>query len=169
MTERKNAAFEAVARLAQSVDLTDVRPIAFSARLISDPPLRGSRFTVDVRPRLTWQRSNNAFSLIAHFRLRARIEGERDRAFAQASYRVVAHYRWEDGADPSEETLRDFAGTNGMLNLWPYFRAFVTNSWAQLGLEPFVLPVFRVKARPPADPEGPASKERASPRRPVKH
>lgn len=165
MTGAKSAAsYDAVKKLARSIELTDIRPIAFLARLVAEPPARGAKFDVDIRPRLTWHRAGTTFTVVAHFSLRAVREGEKDRPFVLVSYRVAAYYRWNDGSDPSEETLRDFAESNAMVNLWPYFRTFVTNSWAQLGLEPFVLPVFRVKsASPPDDAEGAPSRRKRTP------
>jgi hypothetical protein len=39
-----------------------------------------------------------------------------------------------------------------MVHLWPYLRAYVANSCAQLGVAPITLPPFRVRrGQPPAE------------------
>ena len=44
----------------------------------------------------------------------------------------------------SELQLEAFSRSNGMLNVWPYWRQFVQNSTLNAGLPPLTLPLFRV-------------------------
>lgn len=48
----------------------------------------------------------------------------------------------------SARQLRAFANTNGMLNVWPYWREFVQSITSRAGLPPLTLPLFRVRIAP---------------------
>lgn len=43
-----------------------------------------------------------------------------------------------------EENFKAFADTNGIYNAWPYWREFVQNTIARMGLPPLTIPVFRL-------------------------
>ncbi len=47
----------------------------------------------------------------------------------------------------SEAEVRAFAEINGVFNAWPYWREFVQNTAARMGLPRIVVPVFRFQDR----------------------
>jgi preprotein translocase subunit SecB len=51
---------------------------------------------------------------------------------------------------PSSKQIKAFASTNGMLNVWPYWREFVQSITNRAGLPPLTLPLFRVQYKKPA-------------------
>ncbi len=62
---------------------------------------------------------------------------------------------------PSERTfsskqINAFATTNGMLNVWPYWREFVQSITGRAGLPPLTLPLFRIRIVPNAKAATPA-------------
>lgn len=142
---------KALLALSQGVELVNIRTVEFAARLLEQPDERlpvALAVDSDMQTALT----PGGFVVEARFTLKARpnLEGAPD--FAELLYRTGAVYR-APGAPPPLEVLEAFARTNGMIHLWPYFRAYVQQACAQLGIRPIILAPFRLgPARPP--PEG---------------
>jgi preprotein translocase subunit SecB len=63
-----------------------------------------------------------------------------------ASYRIPA----EVATEPSD--IKAFARSNGMLNVWPYWREFVQSTTSRAGLPPLTVPLFRLHQKQPAKP-----------------
>ena len=53
-------------------------------------------------------------------------------------------YRVPSGEMFDEDSLRQFARTNALLNVWPYWREFVQTCTLRMGMPGFVLPVLRM-------------------------
>ena len=70
---------------------------------------------------------------------------------------LEATYKVPSEITVSSEQIRAFAATNGMLNVWPYWREFVQSITSRAGLPPLTLPLFRVQVLPsaPATNESP--------------
>jgi hypothetical protein len=62
----------------------------------------------------------------------------------EATYKVPSEITF------SPKQVRAFAKTNGMLNVWPYWREFVQSVTSRAGLPPLTLPLFRVHITPSA-------------------
>jgi len=142
-----------LAELASRVELVEVRPIAFLTTLVRDAPQIGTPLAVDVKSRLgTSREEGGGFTVRADFSLEVHPESEsKKEEFLKIRYTIISRYRLPVEF-PLEQGLLDFfAHTNGMVHLWPYLRAFVANSCAQLGVLPVTLPPFRVKVEPPAE------------------
>jgi preprotein translocase subunit SecB len=59
--------------------------------------------------------------------------------------RIEARYEIPDEEEgPSAGEMKAFAKTNGMLNVWPYWREYVQSASLRAGLPPLTLPLFRV-------------------------
>ena len=54
------------------------------------------------------------------------------------NYEVPSRQNFED------KNLHAFAATNGVFNVWPYWREYVQSTTTRMGLPPITLPVFRV-------------------------
>jgi hypothetical protein len=64
-----------------------------------------------------------------------------------ARFVLVYSVKSFDGID--NEHISAFAGTNGVFNAWPYWREFVQNTTARMGLpRPITIPVFRIGDNP---------------------
>lgn len=53
-------------------------------------------------------------------------------------------YKLPSGLEPSQETLNEFARTNGLFNAWPYCRELVQSTAARMALPPVTIPLLRV-------------------------
>jgi len=56
----------------------------------------------------------------------------------------VLIYRISSFTDLGKEHFEAFANTNGIYNAWPYWREYVQNTIARMGLPPLTIPVFRI-------------------------
>lgn len=104
--------------------------------------------------------SEERFVTEGRFVVKARAKVEGSTPFAELELRMGAVYR-HGSPLPAPEVLEAFAKTNSMVHLWPYLRAFVQQSSAQLGLPPIMLPPFRVQPISLGEParEPPASEQ----------
>jgi hypothetical protein len=57
-------------------------------------------------------------------------------------------YKLPEDFTPEAKDLDEFARTNGLFNVWPYFREFVQNTSSRMNLPTFVLPLLRIDQRP---------------------
>jgi hypothetical protein len=58
--------------------------------------------------------------------------------------------------------IKAFAGTNGLLNTWPYFREFIQSITARAGMPPLTVPLFRIHHKPLSSPTKPLKASVAS-------
>jgi preprotein translocase subunit SecB len=134
----------AVLRISNGSDLYDVRTIGTSARLHRDAPETGVALTAGLAINLNCQISGEEFRIIGKFALKAHEERKTEKhSFFSATLRIVAYYRMRSGVQINQEELETFARSNGMIHLWPYFRAFVQQTCGQFSVPPIVLPPFR--------------------------
>jgi preprotein translocase subunit SecB len=69
----------------------------------------------------------------------------------EISLTLEAAYTIPSDVVSSSKQIKAFATTNGMLNVWPYWREFVQSITNRAGLPPLTLPLFRVQyVKPPA-------------------
>jgi len=135
----------AVRRIANGSNLYDVRTIAMFARLHADAPDIGIPIAVQLALNLNSQIAGDEFRVVGKFALKAHEDGKTEKqSFFSASLHIVAYYRLHSGEKLTQEELQAFASSNGMVHLWPYFRAFVQQSCGQFSIPPIVLAPFRV-------------------------
>ena len=141
----------AIHDLARAVDLTNIRTVEFSAQLLEQPP-EIQPVALAVNSDLKTGQVPGGFVVEARFSLKARTGAEGGHDFLELLYRVGAVYSFA-GTLPPDEVLGAFAETNGMIHLWPYFRAYVQQTCAQLGIAPIILSPFRL-APARTEPQG---------------
>lgn len=138
-----------LAQLAAVVELVEVRPVGFLARLLRRAPEPGTPVALGLNNELTAVREGErGFVVRADFRVTAHPEADTSPVFLKIRYTIISRYRLPSEHPLAQEVLDLFAKTNGMVHLWPYLRAFVSNSCAQLGMMPITLPPFRVQQAP---------------------
>ncbi len=138
--------------LAAAVELVEVRPIGFLARLVGDAPPLGTHVAAGIKNELSTRlEEDGQFVVYADFALAAHPEAAPQAEFLKLRYTIISRYRVPPEHSLEQEVLDLFARTNGMVHLWPYLRAYVSNSCAQMGVVPITLPPFRVQnAKRPA-------------------
>ena len=61
----------------------------------------------------------------------------------EAKFVVIYTIEGFDGLD--DDSIAAFGVTNGVFNVWPYWREFAQNSLLRMGLPVITIPLFRVK------------------------
>lgn len=141
---------------ARCVELIDVQTAAFSAKLLERVSSREKpvvAIEIEVVPVTI---AEDRFVTEGLFSLKARSSAAGAEPFLELKLRMGAIYRHPSPLPPFE-VLEAFAKTNSMVHLWPYFRAFVQQSAAQLAVAPIVLAPFRVTPVAPPTDEAPAA------------
>ncbi|WP_147470292.1 hypothetical protein [Corallococcus sp. AB049A] len=142
------AAFRALVR---EVELTEIMPLGFLAGMIGPAPEPGAEVAFEVKPTLSTARTGegeHGFMVRGDFVITVRQDtgaDEQEDPFLNLRYTVAGRYAVPDNFAHSldDALLRQFAETNAMMHLWPYLRAYVSNSCAQFGLPGLMLPVLR--------------------------
>lgn len=83
--------------------------------------------------------------------LRMRSETQADALLAHVFAEYSATYRIPSSVVCDSGLAKRFASTNGVHNIWPFFREFVHSMIARTGLPSLVVPLFRM---PPTHREG---------------
>lgn len=144
MTTLDEETTRGVAQLARESDLQHIRTLEFAAKLISPPPPASEQIHLDLSANVEVAPSNGGFATEGRFEVKAGSGPER-KLFVELSVRIGAAYRYSESL-PAQEVLEGFAKTNGLIHLWPYFRAYVQQSCGQLAIPPIIIPPFRIKA-----------------------
>jgi hypothetical protein len=171
-TELSREQLERLATFAQSVVLVELRPTGFEAKLDAEWPSEqdAPQITVNVSHELGVLLGPEQES--APFRVDGDFKCVVHRPSAPRD--TYAHFAWSARAvylvpgakslQGQEELVSQYANVNTMVHLWPYFRAFVQTSCAQLLIRPIVLPPTNFGKRV-GNPLGqPTAKGRPTPR-----
>ncbi len=101
---------------------------------------------IDIDHTAEGQELNDGREVVAVLRFRLQASNLKDRSLQ--SFHIVAefhaHYSLDKTVKASAAALDRFAATNGVFNLWPYWREFVQSMSTRMGLPPLTVPSFRV-------------------------
>jgi hypothetical protein len=93
---------------------------------------------------VTKREGTNQFAVKADFRLLASVQNETSsEPLIVLAAGFILVYSVGAISDFSDMELAAFAKTNGVFNAWPYWREFVQNTSARMGIPPITVPVFR--------------------------
>jgi hypothetical protein len=149
---------EELQQLIRTVQILDVRLLEAAVRTrISGDQVRPSELIADHQTHASDRVDETGkFHVTAALRLRVVPRGapggeDRDediaiRIVTELTYRVPPESSFSPGA------LKAFAKTNGLFNVWPYWRHYVQSTSVLMGLPPLVMPVYRVPRRVAQDP-----------------
>lgn len=153
MTKLSEKQREDLVALCTAASLTDVRTVLMHAQLAAMPSEGAVELHLAIDVQLKHHHIENGFVVTGDFCAHAQAPGG-DGDLVRLSFGIVATYVLDKAAPPpSEEQVKTFAEYNSMIHLWPYFRAFVQQSCAQLGLPTLILPPFRAGQMAPRKPE----------------
>lgn len=135
----------ALAALARVVDIVEMHPVGFLARLMRNAPAPGSTIDINVKPMVAHTINGpREFMVRGDFSVSAQAEEPTAEEFLKIRYAIIARYSIPEGIELRPEVVELFSQTNAMVHFWPYLRAFVTTSSAQLGVPPLTIPPWRV-------------------------
>lgn len=155
----------AVSTVAQRIELRAVRTVELSARLLGDPPDTVRPVHLDIEYSATPALLQDGFVVEGAFSLKASTkaeDGSPSRSpFLEVKYRLGVIYGHQ-GDLPAQDVLAAFAEMNGLIHLWPYFRAFVQESCGHLSVPGILVPPFRAITYGNADVDTKGSAPRSS-------
>jgi hypothetical protein len=132
-------------KLIACAQLTSIRFVKFALSLELGENSSSEEVELSTSSKSTGSISATGMTLIFDLRVRGK---SRDRNVMDISGRVEARYDLPDSEPPTELQIKAFAKTNGMLNVWPYWREYVQSATLRAGLPPLTLPLFRVVHAP---------------------
>ena len=89
-------------------------------------------------------REKSQLVVVVNFHLRAFHEEDARRPVLTIEVSFVLAYELPSFDGLTQEGFDQFADFNGVFNAWPYWREFVQNTVARMGLPPLTVPVFRI-------------------------
>ena len=131
----------AVARVARSIDLRDIRVIQVEAECspAPDEPLE-PQINVESSGVLV---SESQLNVVCGYTLTIKVGGVQ-----AAKCEIVYLMRYEVVGDTfAEQDIEHFASANGVYHSWPFLRQFVFDLTSKMGFPPLTLPVFQVLPR----------------------
>jgi hypothetical protein len=141
--------FKAVARVAQRVDLREIRLAEIAA--VALPRIKGP-----LEPNVTHnctptRREGGALEVSCDYSFTATVA---ETEVAKATVKFLISYELE-GEDPfSDADIQQFAFANGTYHSWPFVRQLLFDLTARMGYAPYNLPVFKFNPKPPKPQAG---------------
>ena len=130
------------------VQLKDVRLI--SCRCEQSPEAFSSKKTYDINytTEVKTDIKNGYIIVLPKFHFEAYIENKTSDPVLIIDASFLLAYRIENFEGLTKTGFEQFANLNGIYNSWPYWREFVQNTIARMGLPSLSIPVFRVVEQP---------------------
>jgi len=140
------------------VQLKDVRLIEFGCNQKQGASRAKKAYNMDYSTEVAVDKESGHVLVIAKFHFEAFAEGEPQKNVLKANATFALTYTIGNFKGLTQKGFNQFADLNGIYNAWPYWREFMQNTIARLGLPPLVIPVFRIvqpagerTAKPKAD------------------
>lgn len=139
MTEDRPALWQVIELRQISLTQTTVRSRLKPEALPDKPPT----LVLDVLARGNDLAETSMVEVIATVKITGAEEAEPDPLISiEAEYRVL--YSRPENYVPTAEQLDEFAKTNGVFNVWPYWREFTHSLYGRMDLPFPPMPVFRL-------------------------
>ena len=139
------SALEDARALMRCADLASVRFVKFGLTLSPNGGDPNQDIDVSTHSKITGESGEGELHL--YFDLR--VKGKREETVVlEIAGRLQAIYKIPTEENPTNSQIKAFARSNGMLNVWSYWREFVQSATVRAGLAPLTLPLFRVIPAP---------------------
>lgn len=135
--------------LIAAVELESIRIVDSQARTsVEDVESLGeSQLKIDLRTDARRAENDGPITALVLLDLQLRANGATE---PKVTVRAEFHLRYGLPAALSTppEVLKEFSATNALYNAWPYWRQFVQDSIARMGLPPLIVPLLKIGRRP---------------------
>ncbi len=143
------------------VQLEDVRLIGCECVQKPNASNAKKKFTITYSTQVETDEQNGRLAVIPKFHFEAFTEDSAEKPVIVIIASFGLLYRLESFAGLTQENFKQFSDANGIYNAWPYWREFVQNTVARMGLPPLAIPVFRlVRSSAPSPGEKKGKSER---------
>lgn len=135
--------------LVSAVEIEGVRLVEANAKteIRSAADIEAASFHVEQSARVKERQKDGTFFVLATISAQVIPEDKdkKDEAVIAIRAGFELQYKLPKNQVVSSRDLKTFAETNGIYNVWPYWREFVQSTFARMGLPPVTLPLFRVQ------------------------
>ncbi len=158
-TEHKSVDLKKAVMVADRVELQNVRLVQTNC-LLKPGGVKGPyELSMDSNVTTKINTENKNIAIVASFELDAYVKDARkeDPDFKIGASFVLS-YKIDNLEGLGEEHIQAFGESNGLYNAWPYWREYVQNIVARMGLPSLTIPVFRLVPKEEKKESGGASK-----------
>lgn len=144
-TKPEKIKLEKVQKVAKTVSIEEVKLLSFSGYGLHTLPNGGLeiKFAYSTETRAEEQK----IFVLAQLSVSGFVAEEKEEKDSKPCMKIEADYvivyESEKADTFSEEELEAFGEFNGVYNIYPYWREFIQNSVARMGLPPLMLPTLR--------------------------
>lgn len=127
------------------VQIENVRLVSCECFQTPNASIGKKKLNIDSKVRIEANKKNGFILVFPTFKLDGfSLEGNRKEPDIVIEATFVLIYKADSLRGLKKENFEAFGNINGIYNAWPYWREFVQNSVARMGLPPLTIPVFRL-------------------------
>jgi preprotein translocase subunit SecB len=130
------------------VQLKDVRLISCKCDQTPEATLGKKSYNISYSTEVQVDRKNGYIIVTAKFHFEAFTESKTQKPVILIDASFLLAYKIENFEGLTQKGFDQFANLNGIYNAWPYWREFVQNTVARMGLPSLSIPVFRIVESP---------------------
>jgi hypothetical protein len=130
------------------VELKDVRLISSKCSLTPEATVGKKTYNINYSTKFQKDEKNGYLIVIPEFHFEAFGESKTKEPVIAIDASFVLTYRINNFQGLTQKGFEQFANLNGIYNAWPYWREFVQNTIARMGLSHLSIPVFRIVEPP---------------------
>jgi len=130
------------------VELKDVCLITSKCSQTPKAHFGKKTYNIDYSAKVQTDKKNGYIIVIPDFHFEAFGENENEEPVIVIDASFVLTYKIDNFQGLTQKGFEQFANLNGIYNAWPYWREFVQNTIARMGLSPLSISVFRIVEPP---------------------
>jgi len=130
------------------VQLKDVRLISCKCHQIPEATLGKKAYEINYSTEVQVDKKNGYVIVTAKFHFEAFSESKTQKPVILMDASFLLAYKIENFEGLTQKGFEQFANINGIYNAWPYWREYVQNIIARMGLPSLTIPVFRIVQSP---------------------
>jgi preprotein translocase subunit SecB len=130
--------------VSERVELKDIRLISSKFSQTPEAMIGKKTYNINYSTKVQTDKKNDYLIVIPEFLFEAFGENKTKEPVIVINASFVLTYKINDFQGLTQKGFEQFANLNGIYNAWPYWREFVQNIIARMGLSPLSIPVFRI-------------------------
>ncbi|MBW8002509.1 MAG: hypothetical protein FVQ80_10875 [Planctomycetes bacterium] len=137
--------YKLAAAISDQIEIENLRLVSCSCLQTPNAGKGVHSLEIDCDIKLEVDKKSNHIFVFPQFKLKASpTEDNKKEPDLSIEATFVIIYKAKSLKGLKNENFEAFGDTNGIYNAWPYWREFVQNTVARMGLPPLTIPVFRL-------------------------
>jgi preprotein translocase subunit SecB len=142
--KEKNLDLRTIGKVAAKVEIKSINLIeSKTSTVLDDASQPNNNLILSVGIKTCTKKTSYGFEAIIGFELKGKGD-KSDIALLNIEANFRLKYELKNKKAFSKKDLDEFAAVNGVYNVWPYWREFVQNTVARMGLPLLTVPVLKV-------------------------